>query len=216
MPYKSIITIILISLSIFIASASLSDIHILHFNDVYQIFEWKKEPVAGYARFKTAINHFQNLDPLILFSGDAFSPSTLTPITRGSHMASALNDLGVHASCMGNHEFDIEYEELEKRVKDANFPWLLTNVLNADTGKPLAGAKEFHIIEKFGHKIGIFCLAESSWVKDILTFPKEDVIYLDFVETAKKFNKMLRNEHSCDVVIALTHMRSSNDRKLAE
>ena len=48
---------------------------ILHFNDVYNIEEKTNEPVGGIARFKTALDSFANLNPLILFSGDLFEPS---------------------------------------------------------------------------------------------------------------------------------------------
>ena len=50
-------------------------ITILHFNDVYNIEGREKEPKGGVARFKTAMEEHQHLDPLVLFSGDALSPS---------------------------------------------------------------------------------------------------------------------------------------------
>ena len=50
-------------------------ITIIHFNDVYNIEEQASEPVGGAARFKTAVKQLAGLDPLILFSGDAFNPS---------------------------------------------------------------------------------------------------------------------------------------------
>lgn len=87
-------------------------LHIIHFNDVYQIGENSKDPVGGVARFKTAIDSFKEVKPLLVFSGDAFSPSTLTPITQGEHMVFPLNNFGVDVACIGNHEFDIELEDL--------------------------------------------------------------------------------------------------------
>lgn len=49
---------------------------ILHFNDVYNVEPRPSpEPVGGAARFCTAVKSFQHLHPLVLFSGDAFSPS---------------------------------------------------------------------------------------------------------------------------------------------
>lgn len=52
---------------------------ILHFNDVYNVeSRAQPEPVGGAARFATAIKSFQHLNPLVLFSGDAFSPSMRT------------------------------------------------------------------------------------------------------------------------------------------
>ena len=52
-----------------------SSISILHFNDVYNVEEQSSEPVAGAARFKTALQSFKDKDPLILFSGDILAPS---------------------------------------------------------------------------------------------------------------------------------------------
>lgn len=49
---------------------------IIHFNDVYNVeSRTSPEPVGGAARFCSAIKSFQHLHPLILFSGDCFSPS---------------------------------------------------------------------------------------------------------------------------------------------
>jgi len=55
--------------------AASKQLTILHYNDVYNIEEKKTEPVGGVARFKTALDSFQDLDPLIIFSGDLFEPS---------------------------------------------------------------------------------------------------------------------------------------------
>ena len=52
-------------------------LRIIHFNDVYNIDCSKKEPVGGAARFQTLLNELnKNKDSLVVFSGDAFSPST--------------------------------------------------------------------------------------------------------------------------------------------
>jgi len=48
---------------------------IIHFNDVYNIEPRDNEPVGGAARFKTKIKELASKNPLVLFSGDALSPS---------------------------------------------------------------------------------------------------------------------------------------------
>jgi 5'-nucleotidase len=48
-------------------------IKIVHFNDVYDIEE--ENGIGGVARFYTALKKHSQDDPLILFSGDLFSPS---------------------------------------------------------------------------------------------------------------------------------------------
>lgn len=53
-----------------------SNLVIIHFNDVYNVeSRISPEPIGGAARFCTAVKSFQHLHPLVLFSGDAFSPS---------------------------------------------------------------------------------------------------------------------------------------------
>ncbi len=48
-------------------------ITILHFNDVYNIEDHGEK--GGAARLKTVLKSYQHLNPLVIFSGDAFSPS---------------------------------------------------------------------------------------------------------------------------------------------
>ena len=50
-------------------------ITILHFNDVYNIEPREKDPCGGAARFTQRIKDLSDLNPLVLFSGDAFNPS---------------------------------------------------------------------------------------------------------------------------------------------
>lgn len=53
-----------------------NSLFILHYNDIYNIdANSTAEPIGGATRFSTAIKSFSHLNPLILFSGDAFSPS---------------------------------------------------------------------------------------------------------------------------------------------
>ena len=54
--------------------SSNSVITIIHFNDVYKIKD--RGDKGGAARMKTALKDYEHLNPLVFFSGDAFSPST--------------------------------------------------------------------------------------------------------------------------------------------
>lgn len=52
-------------------------LRIIHFNDVYNIERSKEEPIGGASRFATILNDLnKNNDCLVVFSGDAVSPST--------------------------------------------------------------------------------------------------------------------------------------------
>lgn len=98
---------------------------ILHFNDVYNVESRAgPEPIGGAARFVTAIKSFEHMNPLVLFSGDAFSPSMckkwnyrviccistvfsflVSTFTKGEQMIPVLNDIGTHCAVLGNHDF---------------------------------------------------------------------------------------------------------------
>jgi 5'-nucleotidase len=58
-------------------------------------------------------------------------------------------------------------------------------------------------------------LIEREWLATLSTVSESDVIYQDFCEVASTLGRSLREEHGCDVVIALTHMRAPNDERLA-
>ena len=188
---------------------------ILHFNDVYNLEEGQEEPVGGVARFKTALDSFSELEPLILFSGDLFQPSLMSTMYKGEQMIKPANDFRIDVACFGNHEFDIDINTLEGFIKRTNFPWILSNVKDSKTHKPLAGGHEFFILNKHGLKLGFVGLAEEDWLH-LINFGEDEMIFEDFVSCSKRLTKILTEEHKCDLIIALTHMRSHNDVKLAE
>lgn len=111
---------------------------VLHYNDVYNIDQnTMTEPIGGAARFCTAIKSFQHLNPLVLFSGDAFNPSMLSTFTKGEQMIPVLNAVGTHCAVFGNHDFDHGLDVLENWVSRTTFPWLMSNVIDQETGRPL-------------------------------------------------------------------------------
>ncbi len=84
----------------------------------------------GVCYFKAKIDALRKENPkaITLFSGDCFSPSTLTNIKGGEQMVYALNGIGIDCACYGNHEFDFEIEHTLKLAKSCNWPWLLGNI----------------------------------------------------------------------------------------
>ncbi|CAK1543627.1 unnamed protein product [Leptosia nina] len=192
------------------------DVVIIHFNDVYNIEQvTNTEPVGGALRFCTAVKSLQHLNPLVLFSGDAFSPSMLSTFTKGEQMVPVLNEIGTHCAVFGNHDFDFGLEVLSKLVAQCNFPWLMSNVIDNETGRPLGDGKITHALICNGHKIGLIGLVEQEWLETLATINPEEVTFIDFLQAGAKLASQLKEE-GCEYVIALTHMRSPNDIKLAE
>uniref|UniRef100_A0A8D8ZQ47 Trifunctional nucleotide phosphoesterase protein YfkN n=2 Tax=Cacopsylla melanoneura TaxID=428564 RepID=A0A8D8ZQ47_9HEMI len=190
-------------------------ITIIHYNDVYNVEDRKEEPRAGAPRFVSAVKSFSALNPLILFSGDVYSPSMLSTFTKGEHMNKVLNLLGTHCAVLGNHEFDFGLEILRQRLSECNFPWLMSNVIDNETGRPLGEGKISHAVQWGGKKVGLMGLVEQEWLETLASVDPEEITYLDYCEVGHKLGAQLRSE-GCDYVIALTHMRTPNDIRLAE
>jgi len=190
-------------------------ITLIHYNDVYNVESREVEPVGGAARFVTAVKGMQDLNPLILFSGDIFAPSIMSTFTKGEQMVPVLNKIGTHCAVYGNHDFDFGLETLADLVEKTEFPWLMSNVIDNETGRPLADGKVHHTIEWEGRKIGLIGLVEKEWLDTLATINPEEVDYTDYVEAASMLATELKKK-GCEYVIALTHMRTPNDIRLAE
>ncbi|KAI8388837.1 Metallo-dependent phosphatase-like protein [Radiomyces spectabilis] len=193
---------------------------LIHFNDVYNVSPAKEEPIGGAARFRSAVDSvIEAVNPLVLFSGDAFNPSLEGSVTRGMHMTNVLKLLNINAACIGNHDFDFGLPQLQKLLGNTNFPWLLSNVLD-ETGEPPSPLQRHLILEhpSSGLRIGVIGLVEEEWIQTIPSFPPE-LVYHDFVNVGHQLAKMLKDpegSYKVDLVIALTHMRVPNDIKLGQ
>ena len=191
-----------------------ASIDIIHFNDVYEIEPRDREPVGGVARFVSRMRAHADAGALVLFSGDALAPSLLSTVTKGEHMVKLLNLMHIRAACFGNHDFDFGVEVLEEAVAESSFPWMLSNAWSRETGELLGRGCESVMLEHRGRRLGLMGLIEEEWLATLATLEREDVIYADYVDVARTLCAKLRAA-GADAVIALTHMRTPNDRRLA-
>ncbi len=193
------------------ALAFAGEFSIIHFNDVYEIQPVKKGKYGGAARVATLIKELGGQENLILFSGDAFSPSIMSSVFKGKQMVDVFNRLGLDYATFGNHEFDFGPEVAAQRVKESKFTWISTNLVDKRTGEGFVGAVRWALVDWNGVKVGLLGLIDN-WLE--LTSPGPNAQYLDFVETGRKYARMLKDK-GAEVVIALTHMDMANDEKLA-
>ena len=59
-------------------------------------------------------------------------------------------------------------------------------------------------------------LAEIEWLESIDAFDVNEIQYESFIDCAKRLTKFFWEIHNVDYVIALTHIRTNNDKLLAE
>lgn len=109
-----------------------------------------------------------------------------------------------------DHGLDVITEQISKM----NFPWLMSNVIDNETGRSLGSGKRTHVLEHAGKRIGLMGLVEKEWLDTLPTIDPKEVTYQDFVRVGSQLAAQLRKE-GCEIVIALTHMRTPNYVKLA-
>ena len=86
-------------------------------------------------------------------------------------MIAALNAAGLDMATLGNHEFDFGIDVLLQRMAEARWQWVISNVIDTATGKPIGGAAPY-VVRTFGSlKVGFIglCLTAGTVTPDKLT-----------------------------------------------
>ena len=106
--------------------------------------------LAGYLANLRAARAADGGEVLLVDGGDMFQGTLASNLTEGAPVVAAYNLLGYDAVAIGNHEFDFgpagpaitatkagedPRGALRARAAEANYPFLLANVLESDTGK---------------------------------------------------------------------------------
>ena len=70
----------------------------------------------------------------------------------------------------------------------------MSNVIDNETGRPLADGKVHHIIEWGGRKIGLIGLVEREWLDTLATINPEEVDYTDYVDAGSMLAAELKKK----------------------
>ncbi|MGE0703671.1 MAG: bifunctional UDP-sugar hydrolase/5'-nucleotidase [Vicinamibacterales bacterium] len=186
---------------------------ILQINDVYSTVAI--EGRGGLARVATIKKQVAEAGghPFLMLAGDFLSSSVSSSVFRGEQMVATLNEAGLDLATLGNHEFDFGVDVLVERMEQAEFTWVVSNVIDRKTGVMIGGAEPY-VLRQFGPlTVGVLglCIADDTITAD--TLQRLDII--DPIEAAQKYLPELQAK-GADVIIALTHLAYRSDRELAE
>ena len=187
---------------------------ILHTNDTHSTVEQLNPNLAnkdlagrgGYIRRLELLRQERQQHPDLLYfdSGDFSQGSPFYTLFKGDVEIGLMNQMGIDAATIGNHEFDYGLENMARLFKMANFPIVCANY--DFTGTVVEGlVKPYVIIKRNWVKIGVFGLApkldglvESANCKG--------VTYLDPVAKALEMATLLKKRKKCDMVICISHL----------
>lgn len=187
---------------------------ILHTNDTHSCIMSLSENLAdtlvagrgGFLRRIAMLKEERRKNPDLLYfdSGDFSQGSPYYTLFKGDVEIGLMNQMGIDASTIGNHEFDFGLDNMARLFRQANFPILCSNY--DFTGTPLEGiVKPYTIIRRKGVKIGVFAL-DPQMEGLVSTDNYTGVKYLDPATCANKMVSLLRNEKKCDLVICISHL----------
>jgi 2',3'-cyclic-nucleotide 2'-phosphodiesterase (5'-nucleotidase family) len=200
---------------------------LLHINDVYRIEGIEDGQVGGLARLRTLRKEMEERYPdlVLVHGGDFLFPSFASRMYNGEQMISVLNALDGNTAfddrmlvVLGNHELEKtklkDASILDQRIEESQFRWLGSNVVfkKGEDGRPLVEAPNLartDVLVSGGIRIGFFGV----------TIPTAGVAYVDEfqdpIETARELTAELRSQ-GAEVVVAMTHLRAEDDRRLLE
>ena len=146
-------------------------------------------------------------NPTFVFgAGDEVSPHSLSPLTQWRTPVDVLNEIRPDAEVIGNHDLDFGFEAVENFSGASEFPWLLANVVDSETGEPVPGTEPYTVVEQQGVKVGVVGLVdEKIKSKTAVDFAEQGYELQNYSEVGSEYATQLTQEENVDVVVALGH-----------
>ena len=214
-----IITILVLATVLSATAKTKKQLVILHTNDTHSCImplnsNLADTMLAGRGGFLRRIamlkqERAKNPDLLYFDSGDFSQGSPYYTMYKGDVEIGLMNQMGIDASTIGNHEFDFGIENMARLFKMANFPILCSNY--DFTGTVCEGVvKPYTIIRRNGIKIGVFALDPK--LDGLVTKANYGSIkFLDPIAVANEMATMLKKKKRCDMVILISHLGWGDD-----
>jgi len=194
------------------ASGELIRLTVMHTNDIHCHIDPFPDSNAEYpgsggmVRLASLIakTRVEYPNMILLDAGDMFQGTPYFNFFKGDVMLKLMSKMGYDGGTIGNHEFDNGLEGIASAMKYASFPIISSNYDFSDT--ILSDLVVNHqILKKAGFKIGIYGLGiELDGLVGNSNYGNTH--YLDALTTALKMERLLKVEHSCDLVICLSHL----------
>nr|WP_255404619.1 5'-nucleotidase C-terminal domain-containing protein [Thermoactinomyces sp. DSM 45892] len=196
------------------------NLQILSINDFHgQIDKSGKanDKVTGTAEYlATHLKHreAQNKNTLLVHAGDVVGASSpASALLQDEPTIDILNKLNFDVGTVGNHEFDEGLTELKRIIdggyhpktgffKGANFPYIVANVLDKKTKKPILPPHAIKVVE--GVKIGFIGVVTQTTPSVVTPEGIKDVIFSDEAEAINQQVKELKKQ-GVKAIMVLAH-----------
>ena len=193
-------------------SKDLNHLTILYTNDIHSRIEPfplndpKFSNMGGFARRAAVIDDIkkENDNILLLDAGDIFQGTPYFNLYQGELEYKLMSLMKYDATTLGNHDFDLGIDNIEKQMPHANFSFINCNYNLSDTCLH-DKISPYKIFIKNGIKIGVLGYGiELEGLVDKKMY--KNTVYQNPVEIANTTAKLLKHDLGCDYIIALSHL----------
>ncbi|KAI3397256.1 hypothetical protein diail_11055 [Diaporthe ilicicola] len=200
------------------------EISIYHINDVHAHLDQfsssgtdctrpERGCFGGYSRVKTVLDSTRpsKKNSLFLNAGDEFQGTLFYNFYKGWRTADTLNQLGVNAMTLGNHEFDGGDEELAAFINNITFPIVAAN-LKSTNPTLNSSVKPYVIFEQYDMAVIGVITPETSQLSN----PGNGTTFTDPIAAVQAAVDDIKATTDIQRIVALTHIGYAEDIRLAQ
>jgi len=170
-----------------------------------RVWDWSQgRPVGGVAAMKPWLDSLARdcgCTSVRLDAGDEMEGTAPSNATCGRATVDALNNLGMDAAAIGNHEFDWSVDTLRARMSEAHYPFLSANI-TMGTGRP-DWATPWKLVTKNGIKIAVIGLTTTETPTSTAPRNIQGLVFGDGAQAIKRYLPEARA--AADYVIVVAH-----------
>ncbi len=169
---------------------------------------------GGFSRMATKLQRLRKTEENLLFlhAGDELQGTLYGAYYRGKANAALLNEMGVDALCVGNHEFDYGPGVLASFIRAADFPVLSANIDVSGESLLKGSIDRWSVKTIDGVPVGIIGLTTESTPD--MSNPGDGVVFNNAAESLRRAVSALERR-GVGIIIALTHLGYEQDRRIA-
>ena len=218
---KRLFTTVFILLVLISPAFASRELTVVYINDTHGYVEPTVDSsgnsVGGFARIATVVEDIMADKDNVLFlcGGDLLSGPAISILFTGKVDVECLNQMGLTACTLGNHEFDFGQDRLKELEALAEFPFISSNVWVSAESATFTKDRYFSpYLPDFDLPIVIYGLTTT---ETPTSTDRQNVLGLEFLDPIAVSKKLL--EYWGDkypVIIALTHLGRENDDQLAQ
>ena len=206
---KIIMLSLLVFVTLAISAQERRELHILSINDPHAAME-------QFPRLGFVADSLRTLYPdlLILSAGDNRSGDPINDMFEipAYPVVALMNQIGFHATVIGNHEYDSNQDGLARLINLSAFSTLCANMEPDPKWK--MHVKPYQVFDCGGISVGVIGITAlgSMGIPESHPARLTDIKFMDPLETIRKY-QFLREK--CDVILLLSHLGFETDVKFS-